>query len=52
MAPYNEPSPTIAAVLVEKTACGPSDRHHPELKETIGHDRLADHKTVDRQNPR
>jgi hypothetical protein len=51
MAPYNEPSPTIAAVLVEKTACGPSDRHHPELKETIDHDRLADSKIVDRQNP-
>ena len=45
------PRPIIAAVLVEKTACGPSDRHHPELKETIDHDRLADSKIVDRQNP-
>src|SRR6516225_8908013 len=51
MAPYNEPSPIIAAVLAEKTTCGPSDRHDPELKETIDHDRLADRKIVDRQNP-
>jgi len=45
------PRPIIVAVLVEKTACGPSDRRDPELKETINHDRLADCKIVDRQNP-
>src|SRR5215471_4122652 len=29
-----------------------SDRHDPELKETIHHDQLADRKIVDRRNPR